>query len=158
MEQLDFDDPLIERIKNKLEHRSAPFGRDCDGKPWRLEVEELLYDMARLIITDGASVEQWWEYETKEQANEAVELWLGRNFEGEPEGWRRASPVERSDFDQCHIRLPGGATQGTVRFANDDGLVSKVYMLTDSEKRLILDMQKRIHWPVVAFDPEKTEL
>lgn len=140
------DDKLIERIRNKLDHTNAPFGRDCHGKPWRLEIEQLLHGMARVIVTDGWSVEQWWEYETEKEAHDAVERWEAASFQGEPDGWRRASPEDRDAFNNLKIRYREGLRE--EQRAETD---LRIYMLGDEEKRMILEMQKKM--PIVKYQP-----
>ena len=143
------DDKLIERIKNKLDHKNAPFGRDCHGVPWRLEIERLLHEMARVIVTDGWSVEQWWEYDTEKEAHDAVERWEAADFKGEPDGWRRASPEDRDAFNNLKIRYREGLREEQQREVKD----MRVYMLGEQEKRMILEMQKKM--PIVKYDPPK---
>ena len=143
----DFDDDkLIERIRNKLDHTNAPFGRDCHGKPWHLEIEQLLYGMARIIVTDGWSVEQWWEYDTEKEAHDAVERWEVLSFKGEPEGWRRASPEDRDAFNNLKIRYREGLRE--EQRAETD---LRLCLLGDAEKRMILEMQKKM--PIVKYQP-----
>lgn len=142
------DDALIERIRNKLDQANAPFGRDCHGKPWRLEIEQLLYGMARIIVTDGWSVEQWWEYETEKEAHAAVDVWMALGFQGEPEGWRRASPEDKDAFNNLKIRYRPGLRE--EQRAETD---LRLYMLGEQEKRMILGMQKSM--PIVKYEPTK---
>ena len=141
------DNQLIERIRRKMDAFNAPFGRDCHGKPWHLELEYLMFGMTRLIVTDGReSAEQWWEYETEAEANAAIELWMEARFEGEPTGWRRASPEDRDSFDNRKIRYRAGLKEEQ---AEQTVILRK---LTEPEKVTLKMMRP---FPIVKYDPVK---
>jgi len=148
----DSESDLIKRIQKKLDYRNAPFGRDCHGKPWHLELEFLLFGMVRIIVTDGnESVERWWEYETEAEANEAIELWLANGFEDEPEGWRRASPENPEDaFKNSKIRYRPGLREEQER--------ETVYVtqLTKADETYLKLWRPPL--PVVKYDPVKDSL